>query len=104
MSLGLDTKKAKIVKRLLWQGKPQTDIARAFDVDQRTISCVVQGQTWVDVKWPDGSVGAMKPARREMILKLRKRARPVVREGIAREVARLARVKPSTAKKSKTKP
>src|SRR5262252_8960729 len=55
----LTKQKARMIKKLLWEGFLQRDIALEFTVTQTTISRILNGLQYPEVPWPNGIVGAM---------------------------------------------
>ena len=51
------------IKRLLWEGAKQSEIAFIYNVTAVTISRIKQGTQPPDIIWPDGSRGPLPPER-----------------------------------------
>lgn len=51
------------IKRALWDGYRQADVAAAFTTSAATVSRIATGRLYPDVPWPDGSTGVMSPDR-----------------------------------------
>ena len=47
------------IKERIWHGEKQRSIAEAFGVSQTTISNILRGYQWGEVRWPNGDVGHM---------------------------------------------
>lgn len=52
------------IKRSLWNGAKQVEIARAIGVSQPTISNIATGYRGSHIPWPDGSFGPFPTTRR----------------------------------------
>lgn len=52
------------IKRRIWDGESQHYVAADIGVTQPTISRIVNGEQWFEVKWPDGSMGGLSTDRR----------------------------------------
>lgn len=46
------------IKRRLYAGDDQADIAAAFSITQPHVSRILHGKVWPEVPWPDGATGA----------------------------------------------
>lgn len=84
----------RVVKRRLWAGETQEAIAATLQLDQKTISRVKTGQSWREIRWPDGTKGALPRQRVLEINRLRKKLRsqladnPVAKAAAAKRKAR----------------
>lgn len=56
------------IKKAIWAGETQSEVAQRFAVSQATISRIVQGEQWPDVKWPDGSTGELSAERKSILV------------------------------------
>jgi len=59
MPVKLDNETAKLVKDMLWRGRPQDEISAVTRASQSTISRIKLGQSHSEILWPDGSMGPM---------------------------------------------
>ena len=83
------------IKRLLWDGDTQTDIAKRYGVSDNHISRISRGIAYPDIEWPNGSTNALPQDRR------RPGGRPRTREytnipspdpeGMVKEIEKAAR-------------
>ena len=64
----LNTTLVRQIKKALWSGERQIDVAERFMVSQPTISYIVKGSQWPNVPWPDGQLGGLTEEQREGIL------------------------------------
>jgi hypothetical protein len=60
------------IKLALWNGELLTDLAKKFEVSNRTISAIRCGSIWPEVKWPDGATGAINKTRRKEVTRARR--------------------------------
>lgn len=51
------------IKFNLWNGEPQSSVARMFNCSQSNISHIMRGRVHYAIPWPDGSVGPMPTQR-----------------------------------------
>lgn len=64
----------RAIKRRLWNGEAQHDIAADYEICTSQISNICAGYKWDYVPWPDGSTGAMPAERRKKIVSARREA------------------------------
>jgi hypothetical protein len=64
------------IKRRLWEGDVQAEIADEHGVSLGTISKIVAGRYWAEVQWPDGSTGRISEEQRTIIMQKRQAAKP----------------------------
>lgn len=63
MNAKLEPADVEDIKRNLWLGHRQADIATAFGISQTTVSRILRGEQYFDIPWPSGEVGPL-PERR----------------------------------------
>lgn len=58
------------IKARLWNGETPYSIIESYSfVSRSLLSGIKWGRVWVDIAWPDGSLGGMNPGRAREILK-----------------------------------
>lgn len=65
-SLSVDS--VTIIKRLLWLGRTQEEVAAILGVSQSTVSRIRSGRRYGDIPWPDGSTGPLPEGQRSRVL------------------------------------
>lgn len=55
----LSSQQVRDIKRMVWEGAPQREVAQWAGITQATVSRIVTGDQWFQVPWPDGSVGGL---------------------------------------------
>lgn len=63
MNASLTAEHVASIKKLLWLGEHQSEIASLYGVSQATISRILHGKSWNKISWPDGSQGPMPLVR-----------------------------------------
>ena len=71
----LNEAQVKQIKKRLWNGDLQQDLADKFDVDPKTISAIKAGRIWAGVPWPNKKTGRLDEAQYLHILQTRRRER-----------------------------
>lgn len=79
----------EIIKKRLWYGEDSHEIARMFKIGVGLIYNIRSGWRWEEIRWPDGSSGAISKRRGREIAKAGKEARRRYTSVILREKERL---------------
>lgn len=68
----LDLAAATEIKRRVWLGHAQEDVAEQAKVSLILVSHIAAGRRWHDAPWPDGKTGRLVKSRRKLIDKARR--------------------------------
>jgi hypothetical protein len=89
MNALLTPAQVKLIKMRIWYGELHDSLADHFECSLQSINEIARGSRWNEIEWPDGTIGALAPARRLLIVRARREAKDAMVQATAAKVKAL---------------